>query len=202
MLRADVQTLEAILLTHEHNDHIIGLDDIRPFNFQQWTEMPVYAAAEVQQILRERFAYIFSEDRYPGAPRIKFHTIDSHHTFQVAGLRINPVRIMHGKMPILGFRMGGIAYLTDVREIPEEEWPKLRDLDVLVLSALHQREHHSHLTLEQAIGLVEKLAPKRAFFTHMSHRMGLYEEVNRTLPEGMALAYDGLSVVSTARWDN
>jgi len=195
MLRAQVHSLDAILLTHEHNDHIIGMDDVRPFNFMHWTDMPVYASGRVISELRRRFAYVFAEQPYPGAPMIRLEEISKEHPFEVGDLQVTPVEVMHGRLPVLGFRVGAFAYITDVRTISDAEQEKLRDLDVLVLSALHHREHHSHLNLEQALALIDRLRPRRAYLTHMSHRMGRHAEINPTLPPGVELGYDGLRIV-------
>lgn len=194
MLRAKVQDLDAILLTHQHNDHIIGLDDVRPFNFMNQTDMPVYCTQAVEEELKQRFSYIFAtENRYPGAPMVHLHRIHKEAPFQAAGLPIQGVKVWHGKMPVMGFRIGRFAYITDVREIPEEERPKLRGLHTLVLSALHRKPHHSHLTLEQALELIQELQPQQAYLTHISHRMGKHADVMRELPRGVELGYDGLT---------
>ncbi len=196
MLCSRTSSLDAILLTHEHNDHIIGMDDVRPFNFQAWTDMPVYCTTRVQQSLLQRFDYIFTTDgRYPGAPMVRLHTISKDEPFDVAGLTVQPVEAMHGRMPVLGFRIGDFAYLTDVRTIASEEMEKVMGVRHLVLSALHRREHHSHLTLQQALNLIAQLAPERAYLTHISHRMGRHEEVQRELPKNVTLGYDGLRIV-------
>jgi phosphoribosyl 1,2-cyclic phosphate phosphodiesterase len=194
MLRTGIDRLDAILITHQHNDHIIGLDDVRPFNFRNNMDMPVYCTAPVETELKQRFAYIFeSQNRYPGAPQVQIHRISKNQPFEVEGQQVIPIELMHGRMPVLGFRFSNFAYVTDVRTIAEEELEKLRGLDTLVLSALHHREHHSHLNLEQALDLIQQLAPRQAFLTHMSHRMGLHREVSQKLPENVAPGYDGLT---------
>lgn len=194
MLRAGVASLDAILLTHQHNDHIIGLDDVRPFNFSNGADMPVYCTETVGQELQQRFAYIFeTQNRYPGAPQVKLNRIDKSGPFRVGALEITPVEALHGQMPVLGFRTGTFAYLTDVKEISAPERSKLHGLDTLVLSALHHKPHHSHLTLEQAVDLAKEIGARQSWFIHMSHHMGLHAEVDASLPPGMNLGYDGLS---------
>jgi len=193
MLRENVQDLEAVLLTHEHNDHIIGLDDVRPFNFKNRKDMPVYGSPRVLQEVRERFSYIFAENRYPGAPMIDLIEISSE-PFEVAGTKVQPIQIMHGNLPIHGFRFENFAYLTDLKTISDKEVEKVKGVKVLVVSALHHRQHHSHLTLQEALKTVERLQPEQAYFIHMSHRMGLHEVIDEQLPANISLAYDGLSV--------
>ncbi|MBX2871954.1 MAG: MBL fold metallo-hydrolase [Saprospiraceae bacterium] len=193
MLRAKVSHLDGLLFTHAHNDHIIGLDDVRPFNFRQKKDMPVYATVEVQQALTKRFDYVFEPNPYPGAPMVVLKTIENR-PFEIEGIPIQPVQFLHGKLFVLGFRIGNLAYLTDMKTISTEEKAKLRNLKTLVINALHYKAHHSHLNLEEALALIEELAPEKAYLTHVSHRMGLYDEVNPTLPAGVELAYDGLVI--------
>ncbi|MEQ8706729.1 MAG: MBL fold metallo-hydrolase [Phaeodactylibacter sp.] len=194
MLRAGISRLDAILITHQHNDHIIGLDDVRPFNFRNDMDMPVFCTVAVEAELKQRFAYIFeTQNRYPGAPQVQLRRISKASPFEVEGQVVRPVELMHGRMPVLGFRLGGFAYLTDVRTIAPEEFAKVKNLDTLVLSALHHSEHHSHLNLKQALALIEQLSPRQAYLIHMSHRMGLHQEVSQKLPENVALGYDGLT---------
>lgn len=194
MLRENIDDLDAVLITHEHNDHIIGMDDVRPLNFLHKKDMPVYALPRVGAELKQRFAYVFAENKYPGAPMVSLREISAETPFIVGSTEIIPISILHGELPIVGFRIGDFAYLTDVKTIPDSEFTKLTDLKVLVLSALHHREHHSHLTLEQAIKLGQKIKAEETYFTHFSHQMGLHNSIKEMLPEGFYPAYDGLTI--------
>jgi len=194
MLRTNTTKLDAVLFTHEHNDHIIGLDDVRTFNFMSRSPMQVYATEQVEAELRQRFAYVFAKNRYPGAPRVEIKRISKDIPFTVEGVQIIPIEVMHGKMPVLGFRFGDFAYITDMKTISREELKKLEGLSVLVLNTLHRREHHSHINLQQALELILKINPKQVWLTHISHTMGLHAEVEKELPENVRLGYDGLKI--------
>lgn len=194
MLRARVRHLDAILITHEHNDHVIGLDDVRPFNFSTGRPMAVYAQPRVADIVRFRFAYVF-ESPHPGLPRIELHAIDADTPFQLNGLNIQPIGIWHGTLPILGFRFGDLAYLTDVKTIPPDQLQKVKGTRFLVINALRRRAHPTHLTLEEALALIEEIGPEHAWLTHISHELGLAREVSAQLPPGVSLGYDGLEIV-------
>lgn len=193
MLREQVQKLDAVLLTHEHRDHIAGLDDVRAFNFKYEMDMPVYCSLQVQEQLKKAYAYIF-EATYPGVPRVVLHTISKENAFEIGSTIITPIELMHGALPILGFRVGNFAYLTDTKTIGNEELKKLEGLDILVLNALHHFPHHSHLNLEEALAMVERIGAKQAYFTHMSHLMGTHTETSASLPPHIQLAYDGLQI--------
>lgn len=194
MLGVGQTKLDAILLTHEHSDHTAGLDDIRPFFFRQG-DVPFYAEARVFNALHQRFAYIFeTENKYPGAPTIAEHEVNLNEPFELAGKTIIPIRVMHGELPVLGYRVDGFAYLTDVKTIPDPELHKLQDLDVLVISALRQEPHRTHLNLEEAIALAKRIGAKSTYFTHISHLLGFHGEVSESLPENIYLAYDMLQL--------
>lgn len=194
MLRAKVQRLDGVLLTHEHSDHTAGLDDIRPYYFRQGN-IPFYAHARVFKALHNRFGYIFeTEDKYPGAPTISEVIIDKNNPFEIADKMVIPVEAQHGDLPVLGFRIGDLAYLTDVKTISEEEKSKLKNLKILVINALRFTPHHSHLNVEEALALVTELAPEKTYFTHISHKLGFHAEVESQLPPNVYLAYDTLKI--------
>ncbi|MEM1326579.1 MAG: MBL fold metallo-hydrolase [Bacteroidota bacterium] len=194
MLRANIQRIDAVLLTHEHNDHIIGLDEIRAFNFLQGEQIPVYASPRVIKVLRQRFSYLFEEQLYPGVPRVELREIDIDQPIVLNGISIVPIQYWHGRIPVIGFRINNLAYLTDFKSIDEVEFSKLNDINTLIISALHHRQHHSHLTLEEAIIWAEKIGATSTYFMHIAHRMGKHIDVQPTLPQGMQLAYDGLII--------
>lgn len=193
MLRAGIRNLDAILLTHEHNDHVIGLDDVRPFNFRSGLAIEVYALPRVANEVRKRFEYVFGHP-IPGLPRIELLHISADHTLELEGMRIQPIGIMHGRLPILGYRIGELAYLTDVKSVVPAERDKLRGIRYLVVSALHHETHPTHFNLEEALAFVNDIRPEKAWLTHLSHEMGLFAEIEPMLPAGVALAYDGLEI--------
>lgn len=193
MLRARVRHVDAILLTHEHNDHVIGLDDVRPFNFRSGHPMSVYALPRVAAEVRRRFEYVFGEP-IPGLPRIELRSIEPGAPFEAAGVAVLPLDVLHGRLPILGFRFGDLVYLTDVKTIAPAEIEKMRGCRHLIISALRHRTHPVHLSLAEALALIEDIQPQRAWLTHVSHEMGRTAEVEPTLPPRVAFAYDGLEI--------
>jgi phosphoribosyl 1,2-cyclic phosphate phosphodiesterase len=192
MLREKLNNVDAILFTHEHRDHTAGLDDIRPINYIQNKRVPVYLTQQVLASLKDQFAYIFEPVPYPGIPELDFHIIENK-PFQLNKKSIIPIQVMHYKLPVLGFRLGNFAYITDANFIADEELKKLIGVEVLVLNALRKTEHISHFTLQQATDLALKIGAKQTYFTHMSHQIGLHDEVCAELPTGIDLAFDGLS---------
>jgi phosphoribosyl 1,2-cyclic phosphate phosphodiesterase len=194
LLRENVKRLDAVVFTHEHKDHIAGLDEVRAFNFATGRNMPVYASARVQEALKREFAYIFSDDRYPGIPRVDLHDLDND-TFSIGDLVLEPVNVLHYKLPVKGFRIRNFAYITDANFIADTEKQKLRNLDVLVLNSLRRESHISHFTFDEAIALAGELGAKKTYLTHISHQLGLHEEVSRQLPSSIELAIDGLQIV-------
>jgi len=193
MLRANVRTLDGVVFTHPHKDHLAGLDDVRAYNYFQQRPMDVYANEMTQETIVREFPYVFAEMKYPGIPDIRLNRIDTD-PFTIGDIEIHPILVWHLKMPVLGFRFGKFTYITDANRIDEEEKEKIRGSEIIVLNALRHEKHISHYTLQEAIDLVKELGIPRAYFTHISHQLGFHAEVNRGLPEGMALAYDGLEV--------
>lgn len=193
MLRANVKDLDAILFTHEHKDHVAGLDDIRPFNYLLKKNIEIYATERVQHALKKEFSYIFAEAHYPGLPQIDLNTI-ANDAFSVGETTIIPLDIMHYKLPILGFRINDFVYVTDAKTISEETISKIEGAKILVVNALQKEQHISHFTLDEAIDFARKIGAKETYFTHISHNMGLHEVVEKELPDNIKLAYDGLTL--------
>ncbi|MDC9722936.1 MAG: MBL fold metallo-hydrolase [Urechidicola sp.] len=193
MLRADVKKINGILFTHEHADHVAGLDDIRPYCFQMG-EVPIYAQQRVLDNLTERFAYIFeTNNRYPGAPSVKKNRVEDV-VFKLHNLIVQPINVMHGNLPILGYRFQGFAYLTDVKTINNKEKEKLKNLKVLVISTLREKPHKTHLNLDEALRIIDELNPERTYLTHISYKLGFHAEVEKNLPKNVFLAYDELEI--------
>ena len=193
MLRENVRELNAVIFTHHHKDHVAGLDDIRAFNYTSKKDMPVYCTNETKDALMREFPYIFSQKKYPGVPRVEMNVIENK-SFNIHGLTIVPIQAMHYIMPVFGFRIKNFVYLTDVSSISSKEKEKMKDADLIILDALRKENHISHFNLDQALVLLEELKPKRALLTHISHYMGLHDDINTELPGHIQLAYDGQKI--------
>jgi phosphoribosyl 1,2-cyclic phosphate phosphodiesterase len=191
MLREHVANLDAVLFTHEHRDHIAGLDDVRAFNYVLNKKIDIYGTSQVMEAIRTEFPYIFSESRYFGAPQLTIHTIGIE-PFTVKGLEIIPITVLHEKLPVTGFRIGDFTYITDASYIAPGELEKVRGSRVIVLNALRNSKHVSHFSVGEAVDILKNLGPEAAYLTHLSHFVGLHEEVNQKLPHFIELAYDGL----------
>ncbi|OOQ59355.1 MBL fold metallo-hydrolase [Mucilaginibacter pedocola] len=193
MLRAKVMHLDAIVFTHEHKDHVAGMDDIRAFNYKQQSAVDVYADMRVQTALRREFPYIFDDKGYPGIPQIELHTIGLE-PFDIGSIHFIPLQVMHYKLPVLGFRIKDLVYITDAKTVDESERQKIRGCKTLIVNALQKEKHISHFTLEEAIEFAHDIGAEATYFTHISHRMGKHADIDPELPAGIHLAYDGLKL--------
>ncbi len=194
MLRENIQKLDAVLFTHEHKDHIAGLDDVRAFNFKLKKDMPVYASSSVQKALKREFHYVFTSYQYPGIPKVKLYTIDAESNFCIGDIPFQSIELMHHKMKVLGFRINDLVYITDVNYIDNKQLKKINGCKALIVSALRKEKHISHFSLDEALELSQKVGAESVFLTHISHLMGDHHSVNSGLPKNIQLAYDGLSV--------
>ena len=194
MLRYNVRRLDAIVFTHGHKDHVAGMDDVRAYNFHDKKAMNVYDDLNTQEVLKREFQYVFQEPNYPGIPQVDLNTINGDISFKINGLKFNPIKVLHYKMEVLGFRIGDFTYITDANYISPEQLDKAKGSKVLVLNALSHEAHPSHFTLKEAIDVATAVGAENTYFTHISHQLGLHDEVEATLPQGMHLAYDGLTL--------
>ena len=192
MLREKVQDVDAILFTHEHKDHLAGLDDVRAFNFKHNKDMEVFASERVQEALKREFWYVFQEFKYPGVPNVNLNLIEDA-KFQVKGVEVTPINVLHYKLPVKAFRIKDLTYITDANFISEEEKEKIKGSKILIVNALRKEEHLSHFTLSEALDFIAEINPEKAYLTHISHLLGKHDDVEKELPENVFLAYDGLT---------
>lgn len=192
VLNEEFAKIDGLLITHEHYDHVGGLDDLRPFS--RFGDIEIYTKDRVAKILKERIPYCFTDNKYPGVPALNLNPLIDSSPFSIGDVKIEPIELQHYKLSIFGYRIGNFAYLTDLKDIPEEEYKKLEGLDVLVMNALRLKEHISHQTLDQALEKIKKIMPRKTYLIHMSHQIGLHEDVQRSLPDNVYLSYDGLEI--------
>jgi phosphoribosyl 1,2-cyclic phosphate phosphodiesterase len=193
MLREEINSLRAILLTHEHVDHIFGLDDIRSFNWIQKHPTDIYAEKRVQNAIKRIFNYVFADYKYPGIPKMQLHLIENK-SFIIDDIEFIPIRCYHHKLPVYGFRIGDLTYITDTNSIPNEELEKIKGSRILIINALRMEKHISHFNLEEALEVINKIQPEKAFLTHLSHAFGKHHNIQKELPKNVFVAYDGLRV--------
>lgn len=193
MLKNKVDTLEAILYTHEHKDHISGMDDIRAYNFLQKKPMELFCSRAVEQALRREYYYVFAEDSYPGIPKVNLNRVVNE-PFQLAGFTVNPILVYHYKMPVFGYRINDFVYVTDAKTIAPEEREKMKGAKVLIINALRRQEHISHLNLTEALDLIEDIQPEMTYLTHISHLFDTHKDIEAELPNNVRVAYDGLTI--------
>ena len=194
MLRENIKRLDAIILTHEHKDHISGMDDVRAFNYKSQDAIDIYAEERVQKAVRKEYSYVFAEYQYPGIPKMRLNSIPDY-GFDINGLLLIPLRVFHYRLPVYGFRIRNFAYITDANFVPEETKEKMYGVKYLVINALRNEKHISHFSLREAVDFIRQISPKKAYITHISHQMGRYEEIQKLLPPEIILAYDGLKII-------
>ena len=194
MLRENIQSLKSVIFTHEHKDHIAGLDDIRPFNFKEKRSMNVYATDRVREALLREYHYIFADKKYPGVPNVNLSIIENEKFEIDTGIEIEPIEVLHYKLPVYGFRIGDITYITDAKTISEEEKEKIKGSNILIINALRREPHMSHFNLDEALAFINEVNPNHAYLTHISHLFGTHTEIEKELPSNVHMAYDGLSL--------
>lgn len=194
MLREKVTTLSGVLFTHEHKDHVAGMDDVRAFNFREKRDMQVFCSERVLEALKREFSYVFGENTYPGIPKINVNLIDQSVFELPNGTSVQPIEVMHYMLPVLGFRIGDFTYLTDAKTISETEKQKLAGTKLLIVNALRREEHIAHFNLEEALAFIQEVKPDKAYLTHISHLFGKHEDIEKELPENVFVAYDGLTL--------
>ncbi len=193
MLRENVQTLSGIIFTHEHKDHVAGMDDVRAFNFKEKKDMEVYCTPQVFDALKREFSYVFADFKYPGIPKVNVNLLENKPFQMKSGLEFLPIQVMHYKLPVFGYRVGDFTYITDAKTITESEKQKVKGSKILVVNALRKEEHLSHFNLDEALEFIEEVNPEKAYLTHISHLFGRHEEIEEMLPENVHVAYDGLT---------
>ena len=194
MLNNAFEKLDGVLITHEHNDHVIGMDDLRPLNFRQKINMPIFGSERTLSELKIRFSYAFDEKPYPGAPRLSLIPVLPGEEFEIENILIKPFEVMHGQLPILGFRMENLCYITDAKSIPEKSMEAIENCKVLVINALRYHDHRTHFTLNEALEFIKEINPQKAYLTHLSHLLPPYQKLEKELPENVIAAYDGLQI--------